>query len=90
MRNWLVATWMAGLLLAGWSVRGAAPEEDDWVRAMQAVHARFQGKPGTLAHFGDSITVSKAYWYGLKYERKNPPPEMVKAHDAVARHMMGD
>jgi lysophospholipase L1-like esterase len=57
---------------------------------MQGVHARFQGKPGTLAHFGDSITVSRAYWLGLKYERNNAPPEMVKAYDVVARRMPGD
>jgi hypothetical protein len=90
MRKWLVAGWMAGLLSAGWSVRAAAPEQDDWVRAMQGVHARFQGKPGTLAHFGDSITVSRAYWYGLKYERNSASPQMVEAYDVVARHMLPD
>ena len=33
-----------------------------WVPAMRAVHAQFKGKPGTFAQFGDSISVSMAFW----------------------------
>ena len=89
-RSLLIAGLIAGLLAAGERVQGAAPEGDSWVRPMQDVHARFQGKPGTLAHFGDSITVSRAYWFGLQYERKNAPPEMVRTYDVVKRHMLPD
>ncbi len=84
----LIAGLIAGLLAAGGGVQAAAPDGDAWVQAMRQVHARFQGKPGTLAHFGDSITVSRAYWFGLQYERKNAPPEMVRAYDVVKRHML--
>jgi len=89
-RTWLTAGLIAGLLAAGGWLQAAAPERDASVRPMQDVHARFQGKPGTLAHFGDSITVSRAYWFGLQYERKNAPPEMVRAYDVAKRHMLPD
>ena len=41
--------------------------DDAWVPAMKAVHEKFKGERGTYAHFGDSITVSRAFWFGLKY-----------------------
>jgi lysophospholipase L1-like esterase len=48
----------ASLLAAGWA--GAA--EPEWVPAMRAVHAGFQGTAGYVAQFGDSITYSMAFW----------------------------
>jgi hypothetical protein len=86
-RSLLVAGLTATLLAASGGAQAAAPDADAWVRPVQEVHARFQGKPGTLAHFGDSITVSRAYWFGLQYDRKNAPAEMVRAYDVVKRHM---
>jgi hypothetical protein len=38
---------------------------------MKKVHERFTGKPGTLALFGDSITVSMAFWAPLRSEPKS-------------------
>jgi hypothetical protein len=50
-----------------------AAEPDDrfkagWTAAMQSVHSRFEGQAGTFAQFGDSITVSLAFWTPLLYE----------------------
>src|SRR3954452_7948480 len=42
----------------------------DWVEPMRKVHAKFTGTKGTCALFGDSITVSLAFWAGLPGERK--------------------
>ena len=39
-----------------------------WTAAMQSVHSRFTGQAGTFAQFGDSITVSLAFWTPLLYE----------------------
>jgi lysophospholipase L1-like esterase len=47
---------------------------------MTRVHARFGGRPGTFAHFGDSITVSLAFWSPLPHDRKNASPEMERAY----------
>lgn len=71
------------------AARAAAPD-DAWGPAMKAVHQRFKGERGTFAHFGDSITVSRAYWFGLKYARKNASPEMARAFDLVKDYMLED
>jgi lysophospholipase L1-like esterase len=47
-----------------------------WVDSMRSVHARFTGRPGTLACFGDSITVSMAFWAPLQ---ASPPRRMDEA-----------
>src|SRR5262249_579577 len=39
-----------------------ADKAPSWVGRMKKVHARFTGKPGTLTLFGDSITISMAFW----------------------------
>ncbi len=68
----------------------AAPAEQplpDWVPAMRRVHARFQGRPGTFAQFGDSITVSRAFWTALQWNRKNEPPEVREAFALVHEYM---
>ena len=44
-----------------------------WLEPMKKVHARFTGTPGTFAQFGDSITVSMAFWAPLRGEPKNMP-----------------
>jgi hypothetical protein len=60
----------------------------DWQTAMRRVHARFSGKPGTLAQFGDSITETKAFWSPVYYERKNASPEFEKAFQLVKAHLV--
>jgi lysophospholipase L1-like esterase len=64
------------LLPAG--VRADEPGKAAWVEPMRKVHARFKGAPGTFAHFGDSITVTMAFWAPLA----QPPQKM---NDATAR-----
>jgi hypothetical protein len=61
-----------------------------WVEPMRKVHARFTGKPGTFAHFGDSITVSQAFWSRLKPTsggRRNLSPEAERAFALVNSYM---
>jgi hypothetical protein len=62
----------------------------DWVDAMRKTHAKFTGTPGTFAHFGDSITVSMAFWSGLPYDHKNLGPEGEKAFALVKDYMKSD
>lgn len=65
----------AALCLACAAARAAAPrggqEPPAWAEAMRKVHAKFTGQKGTLAQFGDSITVTMAYWAPLAHGRKN-------------------
>lgn len=68
----------------------ALPPGDYWVEPMREVHKRFKGTPGTLAQYGDSITVTMAFlagysWAG-KIQPKNCPPDVQKEMDAVAAH----
>ncbi|MFN3652809.1 MAG: GDSL-type esterase/lipase family protein [Armatimonadota bacterium] len=64
----------------------AASEEvtsPEWREAARRTHARFTGQPGTVAQFGDSITVTQAFWTPLRYERRNAPPELEAAFRRV-------
>jgi hypothetical protein len=76
---------MLFLLLCG---SGAAQAADaDWAESMRKIRARFTGVPGTFAAFGDSITVSMAFWAPLRGEPKNMPDDMAAAHALVKKHM---
>jgi lysophospholipase L1-like esterase len=57
---------------------------------MKKVHANFKGTPGTFAQFGDSITVTMAYWAPLAYGAKNLDPDAAKAHELVKKYMKPD
>lgn len=59
---------------------------DDWVEPMRKVHARFSGSAGTFAQFGDSITVTMAFWAPLASKPGRMPPEMARAYEIVTRH----
>jgi lysophospholipase L1-like esterase len=63
------------------------PKPDYWVGPMKKVHARFKGEKGTFAHFGDSITVSRAFWSGLKWSRKNMDKKTQAAFELVKAYM---
>jgi lysophospholipase L1-like esterase len=67
-----------------------ADEPPAWVAAMKKVHADFKGTPGTFAQFGDSITVTMAFWAPLQGEPKKMSPEMSKALDAVKAYLKKD
>jgi hypothetical protein len=82
----------ACVFLGIWPARGQQPggsgrKEADWREAMARVHARFHGRSGTFAHFGDSITVTLAFWTPLKNARKNAPAEMERAYKRVEDHL---
>lgn len=59
----------------------------DWLEPMKQVHARFRGEKGTFAAFGDSITVSLAFWAPLRYGRKNMGAEGEAAFQLVNKYM---
>jgi lysophospholipase L1-like esterase len=86
-------TFLAAVLIAILSAANTGAEtpkdagEAAKVEAMRAVHARFKGKPGTLALFGDSITETLAFWAPLLYDPKGMSPEMTRARDLVIGHM---
>jgi len=70
---------------------GAARAQDaPWAATMKQVHAKFAGKAGTFAQFGDSITVTMAYWSPLRYEHKNLDPTAQKAFELVNSYMVKD
>ena len=87
---------MRHLLLASLALVAFAPAAraaDDppaWVKPMKDVHAKFTGKPGTLALFGDSITVSKAFWTPLAYAPKDLPKDVAEPLAVVKKHMIAD
>jgi lysophospholipase L1-like esterase len=86
------AIWLSSMLLAvvlSWPLYGEE-KAPDWVPAMKEVHGKFKGTSGTVAHFGDSITVSKAYWTPLAYEPKGFSEEMKKTHAAVKKYVKED
>lgn len=62
------------------------PDAGYWVGPMKEVHARFSGEKGTFAHFGDSITVSMAFWASL-WQRNNMDGATQAAYDLVKKHM---
>src|SRR5205823_10762451 len=66
------------------------PDEPAWVDAMKKVRGRFTGTPGTLALFGDSITVSMAFWAPLRGEPKNMSETMAAAHKLVKQYQQPD
>ena len=62
----------------------------DCFEPMKQVHARFKGQKGTFAQFGDSITVSLAFWAPLQYGRKGIGAEGEAAFKLVNGHMKKD
>jgi len=68
-----------------------APTGDYWVEPMRKAHAKWKGAKGTFAQYGDSITVTMAFWTPLKYgERKGITPEMKTARETARRYIHKD
>lgn len=86
LRCWVCLMVLTGALL-GSSVQTVRNGEPDWVEAMRQVHRKFSGQKGTFAQFGDSITVTMAFWTPLPHARKNAPPEMERAFKIVNSYM---
>jgi hypothetical protein len=77
---------------AAWAPLRAAAEKPKadanyWVEPMRKVHAKFSGEKGTFAHFGDSITVSMAFWSSLFWSHKNLDAGAQADFDLVKKYM---
>jgi len=88
------ATTHAIVLLAALGSTAAAaakqpPERDYWVEPMKKVHAKFTGQRGTVAQFGDSITITMAFFTPLSMDIKNLPDDLKDAHDWIRSYVQG-
>ena len=64
------------------------PAGDYWVEPMAKAHAKWKGTQGTFGEYGDSITVTMAFWTPLLYgERKGMTPEMQEALDTARKYI---
>jgi len=72
------------------TVKLAPPEGEYWVEPMRKVHRRFKGRAGTLAQYGDSITVTMAYLasygWGGKIDANNMTPEVQREAERVEKY----
>lgn len=77
MKRWMILPAVLAIGLSAFAAeKTAAPAakaagEKYWVEPMKKVHAKFTGQAGTFAQFGDSITVTMAFWSPLVWTRKN-------------------
>jgi hypothetical protein len=69
------------------SVFAQTCEPPPWVPAMRETRQRFSGKPGTLALFGDSISVSLAFWAPLSSSPRGLSPELQADLKLVNSHI---
>lgn len=60
--------------------------EPAWAAPMREVHARFTGAPGTFAQFGDSITVTTAFWAPLESKPKNLSADAARSLELVSKY----
>ncbi len=81
-----LAAWAVVWAVAG-GVAVSAAEDESWVGRMRKVHERFTGQKGTFAQFGDSITVTMAYWAGLQWEKKGMDEQGRKMFELVNGYM---
>lgn len=58
------------------------------IETINMIHSKFNGRKGTFACFGDSITVTLAFWSPLLYADKKIPPEMNEALKTVKNYML--
>jgi hypothetical protein len=79
---------LATLLCAGVVATAEEPTAPSppWIAAMRQVHERFTGRPGTFAQFGDSITVTMAFWAPLAFEPPGLSPELAADLKLVKEH----
>ncbi len=82
----VIFTCSLSLPAQGREITNEEGENRYWAGAMAKVHERFSGEKGTFAHFGDSITVTLAFWTPLLYTRKNASKEMEQAYQLVRQY----
>lgn len=79
---------LTALALVSFAPPLRADDPPVWVSPMAQVRAKFTGKPGTLALFGDSMTVTKAFWAPLAHAPKDLPADVAGPLEVVKRHML--
>ncbi len=87
LRGIAIVLLAAIVLQAGVAVGAEVPA---WAPAMKEVHANFKGKPGTFAHFGDSITYSLAFWSSLQWRPGQADSEFEASRQWVLKYMHKD
>ena len=87
LRGIAIVLLAAIVLQAGVAVGAEVPA---WAPAMRKVHANFKGKPGTFAHFGDSITYSLAFWSSLQWRPGQADSEFEASRQWVLKYMHKD
>jgi len=83
----IMLTFSLSLPAQGLEIKSEGDNNRYWAEAMAEVHERFSGEKGTFAHFGDSITVTLAFWTPLLYTRKNASEEMEQAYQLVKQYL---
>ncbi len=63
------------LLVVAFCVVSVQAQEPYWAEPMREVHASYTGPGGLISRFGDSITVSLAFFKQLHYGHTNTTPE---------------
>ena len=72
MNTRILSTMIAVALVTAVRLPAADPDPPaKWIEPMREVHRRFTGRAGTFAHFGDSITVTMAFWTPLEGKPRN-------------------
>ena len=66
------------------ATRAAEPE---WAEPMRQVHKTFKGQRGTVAQFGDSITITMAFFVPLQYQTRNVPAELAEAKPWIRKYV---
>jgi len=77
---------LAVLALVFVSLRSGAAEPPDWVEAMRAAHASFDGQKGYVAQLGDSITYSMAFWSPMGWDDAD---KYLKGEDGLPKRPAG-
>ena len=75
------------LISSVFALEVAAAAKPSWLDSMRQVHARFTGTHGTLAQFGDSITVTLAFWAPLAGTPSNMDQSTSNAHTRVKSYL---
>ncbi|MDH4238241.1 MAG: right-handed parallel beta-helix repeat-containing protein [Phycisphaerae bacterium] len=83
----VMLTFPLSLPAQGREIKNEGGDNRYWADTMAKVHKEFIGEKGTFAHFGDSITVTLAFWTPLLYSRKNAPEEMEQAYQLVNQYL---
>ena len=81
---------LASIALFVYTPPARAADEPAWVKPMAEVRAKFTGKPGTLALFGDSITDTRAFWAPLAGAPKDVRPGIAASLAVVKTHMLDE